>query len=88
MEWSSIGLAFMDGDVADADQIMRQADMALYKAKTDGRNRYRIFEPKMEEMIRSRREIGAELMKALAQDELDVHSSYHSFGDIRRRRRW
>ncbi len=69
----SIGLAFMDGDVADADQIMRQADMALYKAKTDGRNRYRIFEPKMEEMIRSRREIGAELMKALAQDELDVH---------------
>ena len=69
----SIGVAFMDSDVVDPDQIMRQADIALYRAKTDGRNRYRLFEPKMEEVMRAQREIGAELLKALANDELDVH---------------
>ncbi len=69
----SIGLAFRDSAATDPDQIMRQADIALYRSKTEGRNRYRVFEPRMEDMIRSRREIGADLMRALSRNELDVH---------------
>jgi len=42
---ASLGVAFYPRDSADADELMRQADQAMYQAKQAGRNRYRFFEP-------------------------------------------
>ena len=45
---TSIGIAVAQGVVADADELVKHADLALYRAKADGGNRYRFFEPSME----------------------------------------
>lgn len=45
---TSIGVAFAPSDGADADRLMKKADLALYSAKADGGSRYRFFEPEME----------------------------------------
>src|SRR4029077_5421661 len=42
---ASLGIAFSDLQTADADELMRHADMAMYAAKSRGRGRYEVFEP-------------------------------------------
>src|SRR5258708_26245434 len=44
----SIGITLAPNDGGDADAVIRNADLALYKAKSDGRNRYRFFEAAMD----------------------------------------
>ena len=56
-----------------AEQIMRHADLALYRAKGEGRNRFRLFEPAMEEQVLSRRQLALDLQDALASNALRVH---------------
>ena len=47
----SIGVAVAHGGTADAEQLIRHADVALYRAKAEGGNRYRFFEPDMERRV-------------------------------------
>jgi EAL domain-containing protein (putative c-di-GMP-specific phosphodiesterase class I) len=54
----------------DADQLMRNADMALYRAKAEGRGRYRFFEPGMDAVMQARRMLEIDLRKALTAGEL------------------
>jgi diguanylate cyclase (GGDEF)-like protein len=62
----SIGVAAL-GDVhGDAGAAMRNADMALYRAKAEGRNCYRVFEAEMAQEISARRQLAADLGEALA----------------------
>lgn len=68
----SIGIALAPGDAADAIELMKQADMALYQAKADGRRRYRFFEPAMDEAMKARRRLDIELRSALANDEFEL----------------
>lgn len=65
----SIGITFGYGEDA-ADQIMRHADLALYRAKAEGRNRYRMFDPDMEELVQSRRRLAFDLQNAIGANEL------------------
>jgi diguanylate cyclase (GGDEF)-like protein len=51
----SIGVAIGPADGTDADQLLKNADMAMYGAKADGRGVYRFFEPKMDARMRERR---------------------------------
>ena len=44
---ASIGIASFPGDAADAETLLRYADIAMYQAKSDGRNKYRVFRPDM-----------------------------------------
>jgi predicted signal transduction protein with EAL and GGDEF domain len=66
---TSIGIAIVPTDGADPDQILKNADMALYRAKSDGRGRYRFFEPEMDALMQARRTLEIDLRKGLSADE-------------------
>ena len=61
---ASVGLALKQG-VFDANEAIRQADIALYHAKAAGRNTYAIFGDHMDELLRKRRALEADLRKAV-----------------------
>jgi diguanylate cyclase (GGDEF)-like protein len=69
----SIGIATPDGNEADSRELIRKADIALYEAKTTGRNRTVVFEESMNELLQNRHTIEAELREALRRtDQLSV----------------
>ena len=68
---ASIGIAFANPGDAPSD-VMRAADLALYRAKSDGRNRFRVFEPEMEEEIQTRRLLASDLLVAVDAEALEV----------------
>ncbi len=78
----SIGLTLAPDDGDDADALIRNADLALYKAKSEGRNRYRFFEAAMEAEGRERRELEIDMRKALACEEFELH--YQTIVDVER----
>jgi diguanylate cyclase (GGDEF)-like protein len=67
---ASIGVAFNDGPYCSADELVRRADVALYQAKADGRNCYRIFTPRSQESNFKSLELGAGLRTAIDQGQL------------------
>jgi diguanylate cyclase (GGDEF)-like protein len=70
---ASIGIALAPHDGTDAGQLMKNADLALYRAKSDGRNDYRFFELAMDVEARSRHALEADLRKALLNGEFEVY---------------
>ncbi len=69
---TSIGIAIAPDHGLDADRLMRNADMALYAAKSEGRGRYRFFDPAMDEKVKARRALEADLRQALADEEFEL----------------
>lgn len=70
----SIGVATAPGAGCDRTELMRKADIALYRAKEEGRDCYRVFSPEMDETVRMRAELEEELRLALRDGEgLQVH---------------
>jgi diguanylate cyclase (GGDEF)-like protein len=67
---ASIGIATMSADVRDADTLMMQADLALYRAKEDGRNCFRTHTPDLDSAVRQRVSIAGELHSAIENEEL------------------
>ncbi len=65
---ASVGIA--TGDRTSAGDLLRDADIAMYRAKWDGKNRYAVFEAVMQDAIERRRELEADLRAALENDEL------------------
>ncbi len=70
---TSIGMTLAPRDGADADQLMKNADLALYRAKADGRHGYSFFKPEMNDRIQVRRRMEIELRKALDEEQLELH---------------
>jgi diguanylate cyclase (GGDEF)-like protein/PAS domain S-box-containing protein len=71
---SSLGISVVGGDViADADELIRNADAAMYIAKRDGKGGYRIFEPVMHEGVLERLELRADLQRAIADGQLELN---------------
>jgi diguanylate cyclase (GGDEF)-like protein len=69
----SIGISVAPMDATQPDQLLKNADMALYGAKADGRGVYRFFEPEMDARMKARRELEMDLRNALANKEFELH---------------
>ncbi|MES2289455.1 MAG: EAL domain-containing protein [Pseudomonadota bacterium] len=67
---ASIGIAVGPADGVDADVILKNSDLALYRAKQDGRGVYRFFEPELDAAARRRRQMELDLRDALRLGQL------------------
>jgi diguanylate cyclase (GGDEF)-like protein/PAS domain S-box-containing protein len=71
---ASMGISMVAGESAgDAEEMIRNADAAMYIAKRDGKGGYRLFEPAMHEGVLARLELRADLQRALASDQFELH---------------
>jgi diguanylate cyclase (GGDEF)-like protein len=68
----SIGIALAPDDGLDPEQLLRNADLALYRAKSDGRGLYRFFEPEMDARMQARRRLEIDLRKAITNGEFEL----------------
>ena len=69
----SIGISIAPDDGVDADQLLKNADMALYGAKADGRGTHQFFEPGMDARMKARRALELDLRKAIANGEFELY---------------
>ena len=69
---ASVGIALAPSDGTEADQLMKSADMALYRAKADGRGVLRYFESEMDAKMQARRALELDLRKALVEHEFEL----------------
>lgn len=69
---ASVGITIAPGDGNAPDELLNNAGLALHQAKTDGRGNYRLFEPAMDQRMRARRALEADLRNALKNGELAV----------------
>jgi diguanylate cyclase (GGDEF)-like protein/PAS domain S-box-containing protein len=81
---ASVGIAMAPQDGLDADLLLRNADLALYRAKLEGRGKYRFFEPEMKARMQARHALEHDLRRALAEQEFEVF--FQPFVDARTRR--
>ncbi len=70
---TSIGIVLAPEHGEEAEQLLKCADLALYEAKNEGRNAWRLFEEQMAEEARARYELEIDLRNALAQHEFELH---------------
>ena len=70
---ASIGIALAPDHAADAENILKAADLALYQAKSGGRNGYCFFDQDISESAKARRELEEELRLAVYRGELELH---------------
>jgi diguanylate cyclase (GGDEF)-like protein/PAS domain S-box-containing protein len=70
---ASIGIAIAPNDGKNADEILRNADMALYRAKADSRDTWRFFKPQMEADARARRSLELDLRNAMANEDFEIY---------------
>jgi diguanylate cyclase (GGDEF)-like protein len=69
----SIGIAIAEERGAGPDVLLRNADMALCRAKADGRDTYRFFSTEMDAQMQARRSMEFDLREAMARQEFEVH---------------
>jgi diguanylate cyclase (GGDEF)-like protein len=70
---ASIGVATFPQDAGDADTLTNNADLAMYRAKSEGSQKPRFYEKVLDEAIRGRRELANDLRRALDEGQLAVH---------------
>jgi len=70
---ASVGVALAPEDGTDGDRLLKNADLALYRAKLDGRGTYRFFEPEMDARMQARRKLELDMRQALARREFQLH---------------
>jgi diguanylate cyclase (GGDEF)-like protein len=70
---ASIGIALAPQHGVDLDQILKNADLAMYAAKSAGRRTYRFFEPAMDAQVKARRNLEMDLRQAITDRTLEVY---------------
>ena len=69
---TSVGISLAPNDGTDSDILLKNADMALYRAKENGRNGFSFFEPEMDAKMHERRTLEINLRKAIAVGEFEL----------------
>ena len=80
---ASMGVALFKDDAVGVDALMKQADLAMYKAKTAGRNLCRFFDPALEVALNERAALESDLRVALAQNQFVLHYQAQVAGEAR-----
>jgi diguanylate cyclase (GGDEF)-like protein/PAS domain S-box-containing protein len=70
---ASVGISFFDSRIADPDDMLTQADLALYRAKEEGRDRYCFHSTELDRNVRERVTLTNELRAALENHELELY---------------
>ncbi len=70
---ASMGIAVAPNDGTEVEQLLKNADLALYQAKIDGRNRSRFFETEMNVIVQHRRTLELALRQALSAGQFELH---------------
>ena len=70
---ASIGIAIAPDDGLGLEDLFRNADLAMYAAKSDGRRTYRFFAPELDARLKARRQMELDLRQALARGQLEIH---------------
>jgi diguanylate cyclase (GGDEF)-like protein len=70
---ASVGISLYPKDGGDSETLLKHADIALYRAKTEGRGTFRRFDPWMTRPLQERRAMEHDLRRAVAAAELDLH---------------
>ena len=70
---ASIGVAMAPVDGSDIDQLIKNADLAMYDAKAAGRRTFRFFEPEMDAKAKARRALELDLREAIRTESLELH---------------
>jgi diguanylate cyclase (GGDEF)-like protein len=78
---ASIGIALAPQDGTDLDQLLKNADLAMYGAKSDGRRTYRFFEREMDARVRARRALELDLRQAIVDGQFEI--AYQPIVDLR-----
>src|SRR5579863_3733317 len=78
---TSVGIALAPADGTDPDQLIKNADLALYRCKADGGSVYRFFEAEMDARMRERRALELDLRKAVVHGEFTL--SYQAVVNIK-----
>ena len=69
----SVGVAVSPNDGTGTDELLKKADMALYRAKADGRGTFHFFERKMDDELQARRALELDLRVALAEGQFELY---------------
>ena len=69
----SVGIALAPTDGQEPGQLLRAADIALYRAKSEGRATFRFFEPEMDARMQMRRELELDLRQAVVAEQFELH---------------
>ena len=70
---TSVGISVAPNDAILAEELLKNADLALYRAKSEGRGTYQFFEPGMDARMHARRQLEIDLRQALPQDAFELH---------------
>ncbi len=70
---TSIGATLFNNQYVEIDELLKQADIAMYQAKKAGRNTFRFFDPNMQEAIRVRATLENALSDAIENNQFDLH---------------
>jgi predicted signal transduction protein with EAL and GGDEF domain len=80
---ASVGIALSGADVAGAEELLRNADVAMYDAKRGGKRSFVTYEPEMHTRVRERQELAFAIERAVERGEFGVH--YQPIVDLERR---
>ena len=81
---ASIGIVLYPDDIENVEQLMRNADSALFKAKGSGRSTYAFYTQELTRQAQQRVELSSALRQALEQNQLELHyQSIHELADER-----
>ena len=70
---ASVGVSAFPGDAANAEELLRHSDLALYEVKSSGRNGYQFYNTEMKLRLQTRKDMASELRTAVASNRLEVH---------------